>query len=172
MLQYFVWQGINLSGGQKQRVSLARALYSDAEIFLLDDPISAVDAHVGQHLLDKVIGPKGFLAKKTRLLVTHAMWVLPHADCIYVLDQGKVVAQGTYAELAPQLGALAPLLEDGGATSPDSIEVVPSESLSSMHSSSSLSSITSLIRHTQIRHPTIIRTYSDVPTSDLSNNKP
>ncbi|UYV77762.1 ABCC3, partial [Cordylochernes scorpioides] len=64
MLQYFVVQGINLSGGQKQRVSLARALYSDAEIFLLDDPISAVDAHVGQHLLDKVIGPKGFLAKK------------------------------------------------------------------------------------------------------------
>ncbi|UYV77758.1 hypothetical protein LAZ67_15002177, partial [Cordylochernes scorpioides] len=128
MLQYFVWQGINLSGGQKQRVSLARALYSDAEIFLLDDPISAVDAHVGQHLLDKVIGPKGFLAKK-----------VGSSNCIYVLDQGKVVAQGTYAELAPQLGALAPLLEDGGATSPDSIEVVPSESLSSMHSSSSLS---------------------------------
>ncbi|NXX99006.1 MRP2 protein, partial [Centropus bengalensis] len=57
-------KGINLSGGQKQRVSLARAVYSDADIYILDDPLSAVDAHVGKYLFDHVLGPKGLLQKK------------------------------------------------------------------------------------------------------------
>lgn len=57
-------QGLNLSGGQKQRVSLARAVYRRADVYLLDDPLSAVDAHVGQHIFDKVIGPKGVLRDK------------------------------------------------------------------------------------------------------------
>lgn len=57
-------QGINLSGGQKQRVSLARAVYSNADIYILDDPLSAVDAHVGKYLFEHVLGPKGLLQKK------------------------------------------------------------------------------------------------------------
>lgn len=57
-------QGINLSGGQKQRVSLARAVYSDSDIYILDDPLSAVDAHVGKYLFEHVLGPKGLLQKK------------------------------------------------------------------------------------------------------------
>ena len=60
-------QGINLSGGQRQRVSLARALYSDADIYLLDDPLSAVDAHVGAHIFKHVIGSKGLLCNKVKI---------------------------------------------------------------------------------------------------------
>ena len=60
----FFYQGINLSGGQKQRVSLARAVYFNADIYLLDDPLSAVDTHVGKHIFDKVVGPRGILKNK------------------------------------------------------------------------------------------------------------
>lgn len=56
-----------MSGGQKQRVSLARAVYSNADIYLLDDPLSAVDAHVGRHIFDKVLGPEGLLQNKVNL---------------------------------------------------------------------------------------------------------
>lgn len=55
---------MNLSGGQKQRVSLARAVYCDRAVYLLDDPLSAVDAHVGKHIFDQVIGPHGLLKDK------------------------------------------------------------------------------------------------------------
>ena len=59
-----MFQGINLSGGQKQRVSLARAVYQDKDMYLLDDPLSAVDSHVGKHIFDNVIGPDGVLKDK------------------------------------------------------------------------------------------------------------
>ena len=60
-----------MSGGQKQRVSLARAVYQDSDIYLLDDPLSAVDSHVGKHIFDKVIGPQGMLKNKAILLHVH-----------------------------------------------------------------------------------------------------
>lgn len=103
-------KGINLSGGQKQRVALARAVYSRADIYLLDDPLSAVDAHVGKHIFDKVIGPTGILAGKTRLLVTHSISFLPQTNHIYVLANGVCTENGTYARLLEQKGAFADFL--------------------------------------------------------------
>ncbi|KAF9974092.1 Canalicular multispecific organic anion transporter 2 [Actinomortierella ambigua] len=92
-------RGINLSGGQKQRVSLARAAYEDADLYLLDDPLSAVDAHVDQHLWQHLIGPEGLLKNKTRLLVTHAIHHLGEADQIVVLKDGTINETGRYQEL-------------------------------------------------------------------------
>ena len=62
-------KGINLSGGQKQRISLARSVYSNADIYLLDDPLSAVDAHVGKSIFDQVIGPNGILKDKVKIKI-------------------------------------------------------------------------------------------------------
>lgn len=64
MTLYCSLKGINLSGGQKQRVSLARAIYQDCDIYFLDDPLSAVDAHVGKHIFERVLGPQGILKNK------------------------------------------------------------------------------------------------------------
>ncbi|XP_033954626.1 ATP-binding cassette sub-family C member 4-like [Pseudochaenichthys georgianus] len=90
-------RGATLSGGQKARVNLARAVYQDADIYLLDDPLSAVDAEVGRHLFEKCIC--GLLKNKLRILVTHQLQYLQAADQIIVLKEGHMVAKGTYAEL-------------------------------------------------------------------------
>ncbi|CAL8283025.1 unnamed protein product [Gadus morhua 'NCC'] len=90
-------RGATLSGGQKARVNLARAVYLDADIYLLDDPLSAVDAEVGRHLFEKCIC--GILKDKPRILVTHQLQYLKAADQILVLKGGNVVAKGGYTEL-------------------------------------------------------------------------
>lgn len=90
-------RGINLSGGQKQRVSLARAVYSDRELYLLDDVLSAVDQHVGKKLFEECIC--GALRGKTRLFVTNQLQYLPQCDRVVVLRQGTIVAVGTHQEL-------------------------------------------------------------------------
>uniref|UniRef100_A0A8C1G2F2 ATP-binding cassette, sub-family C (CFTR/MRP), member 6a n=1 Tax=Cyprinus carpio carpio TaxID=630221 RepID=A0A8C1G2F2_CYPCA len=100
-------KGLNLSGGQKQRVSLARAVYRKADIYLLDDPLSAVDAHVGQHIFEKVIGPNGVLKNKTRILVTHGLSFLPQADLILVMEDGEITEMGSYAELLSRKNTFA-----------------------------------------------------------------
>ncbi|XP_066560841.1 ATP-binding cassette sub-family C member 3 isoform X2 [Amia ocellicauda] len=105
-------KGINLSGGQRQRVSLARAIYSEADIYLLDDPLSAVDAHVSKHIFDKVIGPEGALKGKTRILVTHGITYLPQVDNIVVMVEGKVSEMGSYQDLLQQNGAFAEFLRN------------------------------------------------------------
>ncbi|NWR48200.1 MRP3 protein, partial [Regulus satrapa] len=103
-------KGINLSGGQRQRVSLARAVYSSSDIFLLDDPLSAVDSHVAKHIFNKVIGPDGILKGKTRILVTHGISFLPQVDHIIVLVNGKISEMGSYQELLKQNKAFAEFL--------------------------------------------------------------
>ena len=100
-------KGINLSGGQKQRISLARAVYSNADIYLLDDPLSAVDAHVGKHIFDQVIGPNGILRNKTRLFVTNSLSFLPQVDQILMIENGTICQNGTYDELKDKDGPFA-----------------------------------------------------------------
>ena len=89
--------GINLSGGQKARVSIARAVYANRDIILMDDPLSALDAHVKRKVFDKVCN--GQLAGKTKILVTHAIDFLDRVDKIIIMDKGKIQNQGTYEEL-------------------------------------------------------------------------
>ena len=103
-------KGINVSGGQKQRISLARAVYNNADIYLLDDPLSAVDSNVGKHIFEKVIGPKGVLRKKTRILVTHGISFLPQVDQIIVMKEGSISEKGTYDQLLANKGAFAEFL--------------------------------------------------------------
>ncbi|KFH62096.1 hypothetical protein MVEG_11735 [Podila verticillata NRRL 6337] len=105
-------RGINLSGGQKQRVSLARAAYQDADVYLLDDPLSAVDAHVDQHLWDNLVGPNGLLCNKTRILVTHGIHHLEHVDQILVFKDGSISEAGHYKELMDANGAFHQLIKE------------------------------------------------------------
>uniref|UniRef100_A0A8C8J914 Uncharacterized protein n=1 Tax=Oncorhynchus tshawytscha TaxID=74940 RepID=A0A8C8J914_ONCTS len=105
-------KGINLSGGQRQRVSLARALYNEADVYLLDDPLSAVDSHVAKHIFDHVIGPEGALKGKTRILVTHGISFLPQVNNIMVMVEGRVSEMGSYQELLQQNGAFAEFLRN------------------------------------------------------------
>ena len=77
-------RGASLSGGQKARINLARAIYRNADIYLLDDPLSAVDVHVAKHIYDSCI--KDYLAKKTRILVTHQVHYLKDADNVIILN--------------------------------------------------------------------------------------
>lgn len=89
-------KGVSLSGGQKARICLARACYARADIYLLDDPLSAVDAHVGRHIFDQVIGPNGLLKNKARILCTNAVNVLPQADQIIMLRRGDIIERNNY----------------------------------------------------------------------------
>uniref|UniRef100_A0A670K0E1 ABC-type glutathione-S-conjugate transporter n=1 Tax=Podarcis muralis TaxID=64176 RepID=A0A670K0E1_PODMU len=103
-------KGINISGGQKQRLSLARAVYKKASIYLLDDPLSAVDSQVGQHIFEQVIGPNGLLKNKTRVLVTNTIHILPKVDNIIVIMNGTISENGSYHELVQRQWAFADFL--------------------------------------------------------------
>ncbi|XP_010027279.3 putative ABC transporter C family member 15 [Eucalyptus grandis] len=104
-------RGINLSGGQKQRIQLARAVYSDSDIYFLDDPFSAVDAHTRTHLYEKCL--MQMLSRKTVIYSTHQLELLDAADLILVMKDGCIVQSGKYedliadphGELAKQLSA-------------------------------------------------------------------
>ncbi|XP_068488807.1 ABC transporter C family member 3-like [Phaseolus vulgaris] len=90
-------RGINMSGGQKQRIQIARALYQDADIYLFDDPFSAVDAHTGSHLFKECL--LGHLCSKTVVYVTHQVEFLPTADLILVMKDGRITQCGKYIDL-------------------------------------------------------------------------
>ena len=90
-------RGAVLSGGQRARISLARAVYADADVYLLDDPLSAVDFKVGKHIVEKCI--IGLLGQKTRLIASHQEQVMREADSVIVLYKGGVLGKGSFTEL-------------------------------------------------------------------------
>jgi ATP-binding cassette subfamily C (CFTR/MRP) protein 1 len=90
-------KGVNLSGGQRHRVALARACYAESDVYLLDDPLSAVDAHVGRHLMNECM--LSLLAGTTRILVTHQLQYLPASDAVIVVKGGRIVEYDTYESL-------------------------------------------------------------------------
>ncbi|ALC47338.1 CG4562 [Drosophila busckii] len=103
-------RGASLSGGQKARISLARAVYRKADVYLLDDPLSAVDTHVGRHLFDQCM--RGFLRDDIVLLVTHQLQFLEQADMIVIMDKGKISAKGTYESMCKSGLDFAQMLTD------------------------------------------------------------
>lgn len=116
-------RGASLSGGQKARISLARAVYRKADIYLLDDPLSAVDTHVGRHLFDQCM--RGYLRDNIVLLVTHQLQFLEQADLIVIMDKGKISAKGTYESMCKSGLDFAQMLtdpskkEEGAGDAPD-----------------------------------------------------
>ncbi|KAM9422481.1 ATP-binding cassette sub-family C member 12 isoform 1-T1 [Salvelinus alpinus] len=103
-------RGLNLSGGQKQRISLARAVYSNQDILLLDDPLSAVDAHVGKHIFEECI--KKTLKGKSIILVTHQLQYLEFCDEILVLESGQIKESGTHKALMKADGRYAQMINN------------------------------------------------------------
>ncbi|KAK8110590.1 uncharacterized protein PG998_007047 [Apiospora kogelbergensis] len=102
-------RGITISGGQKQRLNIARAIYYDADIVIMDDPLSAVDAHVGRHIFDNAI--LGLLKDKCRILATHQLWVLNRCDRIIWMEGGKIQAVDTFDNLMANNPSFQHLLE-------------------------------------------------------------
>lgn len=125
-------RGISLSGGQKTRLTLARAVYARADIYLLDDVLSAVDQHVGRHLIDNVLGPNGLLKTKTRILATNSLPVLMEANFITLLRDGRILERGTYAQLMAMKGEISQLIKT--ASNEESQSEEESQESTSMHS--------------------------------------
>ncbi|KAL8248288.1 hypothetical protein R6Q59_005156 [Mikania micrantha] len=105
-------RGVNISGGQKQRVSMARAVYSNSDVYVFDDPLSALDAHVGRQVFEKCI--KEELRGKTRVLVTNQLHFLSQVDRILLVHEGMVKEEGTYEELSQNGVLFQKLMENAG----------------------------------------------------------
>ncbi len=128
-------RGISLSGGQKARLTLARAVYARADVYLLDDCLSAVDQHVGRHLIDNVFGSNGLLAGKTRILATNSIPVLREADFVTLIRGGKILEKGTYGQLIAMKGEVANLIKT--ANNEEEEEETPSPSVEESKDSNS-----------------------------------
>lgn len=146
-------RGVSLSGGQRARISLARAVYKRADIYLLDDPLSAVDAHVGRHLFESCL--IGYLRNTTRILVTHQLQFLRDVDQIIILKNGAIAAAGNFDTLSASGLDFATLLArdqeeekptpDPNTTDPDTDSVLQGsfrKRQMSIHSVSSVDNLT------------------------------
>ncbi|XP_023934404.2 ATP-binding cassette sub-family C member 4 isoform X1 [Bicyclus anynana] len=153
-------RGASLSGGQRARINLARAVYRQADIYLLDDPLSAVDAHVGRQLFDECI--TGYLRHTTRILVTHQLHYLKAADYIVIMSNGEIEAKGKYEELITSGKDFAKLLGSVQENNEASDTVKP---LVVMRRSSSRLSTT--------RRPSIIESTigSEIPAQEMEEEE-
>ncbi|CAI5992008.1 unnamed protein product [Closterium sp. NIES-64] len=106
-------RGVNVSGGQKQRISIARAVYSDADVFFFDDPLSALDAHVAKQVYDTCVRTE--LAGRTRIMVTNQLHFLPAVDWVVMVEGGRIAEQGPYVQLKASAPKFQRLLEKAGA---------------------------------------------------------
>ncbi|KAJ7678475.1 ABC transporter [Mycena rosella] len=126
-------EGISLSGGQRQRLNICRSIYSDTDIQIFDDPLSALDAHVGKAVFHNVL--QNTLQGKTRILVTHALHFLPYVDYIITVADGRIAERGTYTELIQKDGEFSKFIaefgskeqsaEDGEAAVAEATEAAP-----------------------------------------------
>lgn len=105
-------RGVNISGGQKQRVSMARAVYSNSDVYIFDDPLSALDAHVARQVFDNCI--RGELRRKTRVLVTNQLHFLSQVDRIILVHEGTVKEEGTFEDLSKSGVLFQKLMENAG----------------------------------------------------------
>ena len=101
-----------MSGGQKARLSLARSVYYNAEMVIMDDPLSAVDAHVGKRLWEDCVLHE--LSNKTRVIATHQLHVLPDVDYVVCMKHGRITEQGTFRELMSHKGDFFKLMKHYG----------------------------------------------------------
>ncbi|KAG0032996.1 hypothetical protein BGZ83_004329, partial [Gryganskiella cystojenkinii] len=130
-------KGINLSGGQRQRISIARAVYANADVYLFDDPLSAVDAHVDRHIFEEAISQ--ILADKTRILITNGIHHLQDVDQIIAVKQGRIVQDGSYDELIRDTeGDLFRLVVESNLTHGDAKEKADLEDMSGNTSSTEI----------------------------------
>ena len=93
-------KGVNLSEGQKARLAIARAVYTDSDIYVLDDPLSSLDAHVGRNLFNQVFNE--YLKEKTLIISTHALQYVSSFDKVFYISQGEIKFIGTHDELEKQ----------------------------------------------------------------------
>lgn len=133
-------KGISLSGGQKARLSLARAIYTRADVYLFDDILSAVDAHVGQKLIDQVLGKNGILKTKTKILSTNSINVLNQSSMIYLLENNTIVESTTFDNIkSGNSEELNKLIQDAGFKNSETDTTSEADDSSPIHLSSSSS---------------------------------
>ncbi|CAF4159510.1 unnamed protein product, partial [Rotaria sordida] len=151
-------QGVMLSGGQKARVNMARALYRNADIYLLDDPLSAVDVKVARHLFQKSI--KNYLADKICILVTHQIQFLQDATKIIMLNNGDMIQIGTYTDLLTSSTSFARLLDDiHQFEQQHSIELYQQQSIISSTCSDIDEEMLALSKNTETKHKGTVKSH-------------
>lgn len=158
-------KGYTLSGGQKARISLARAVYNDSDVYLLDDPLSAVDPHVANHIFEECI--RKYLRNKTVILVTHQLQFIEKADKIICLKDGQVLISGSYSEILKTGTDIFAHLEENKAK-PDELEVEEEIPVRTRHPSESRSRRLSRVsRRSSIGRPL---TVDDMDEDDMDEN--